>query len=297
MLAWISVGLGLLLIGLGIRDMFLTVLTSTGRGSISGWVMAASWTLLRPLVHRWTRYREVIGPVIFLGIICAWAALMIVGWALIYWPFLPGGFLIDFGLDSDRGGSGNFLTALYLSMVILATLGFGDIVPTEEWLRLLAPLESLIGFGLITASISWFLSIDPALSRRRRLTHQIALVQEAEDALGEQWDLETASRLLGSFATQIIELRSDQLQFPIMYYFRDADPRAELIPSLKYLRDIAGWAEDEFGTENHAIHLNQHMLQRAIDGYVLTITGQFLSDTEEDPEAAFETLMRVYLKP
>ena len=290
MFPWISVPIGALLIFITIRDILLTLMTPTGRGAISRWFMATAWKTMRPIIRRWRPYRELAGPVTFLGVIAIWTTMIVVGWALIYLPFLPDEFLVDFGLDLERNSTGNFLAALYFSMVVLTTLGFGDIVPTGEWLRLLAPLEGLIGFGLITAGISWFLSIFPALSRRRRLAHQITLVREAEVESVKRWEEETMTALLDSFSTQLIEIRSDQIQFPVIYYFHDADPDAELEPNLRYLLDLSDRAEQELGNVGSPMFLHQHMLRRAVDDYVQIIAAQFLGLTDGDTDQLLDAL-------
>lgn len=290
MLTIISIAVGSLLIFFALRDILLTLLTATGRGAISRWFMAAVWRVMRPLVIRWRPYRELAGPMAFLSVIAIWTTMIVAGWGLIYWPFLPDNFLVDFGLDLEQDSPENFLTALYFSMVVLATLGFGDIVPTGEWLRLFVPLEGLIGFGLLTAGISWFLSIFPALARRRRLAHQIALVREAEESYVDEWQPEAMAVLLDSFSTQLIHIRSDQIQFPVMYYFRDADPKSELVPNLRYLLDTAkevGQGNSEVGSQ---MHLHQHMLQRAAYDYIETIAIQFMPGDHEDLDAVLEEL-------
>jgi Ion channel len=91
---------------------------------------------------------------------------------------------------------GRLVDALNVSLVTLTTLGFGDVTPTDAWLRLLAPIEALLGFGLLTASISWLLLIYPALSRRRSLAYEVALLrQAAERAWGSiSWSLPEPNR-------------------------------------------------------------------------------------------------------
>ena len=290
MLAWIAVSIGVALMFLAVRDILITLMTATSRGSISRWFMAVAWRGSRPLVRRWRVFREIAGPLTFLSVISVWTAMIVLGWALIYWPFLPNEFLVDFGLELERESAGNFVTAIYFSMVVLATLGFGDIVPTGGVLRLLVPLEGLLGFGLLTASISWFLSIFPALSRRRRLVHQIALVRDAEADVEERWDAETAAALLGSFSTQLIDIRSDQIQFPVIYYFRDADPAANLAPSLRYLLDMADWARDQHGAAGTSMALRRHMLHRAVHDYLETVAAQFLDHDGGDSVTLLDAL-------
>src|SRR5215204_3216425 len=135
-----------------------------------------SRTLPRPLWRgsRWISahyptVRELCGPVALLAVIASWVVLLAVGWSLVLWPHLIEGFSFDPELTpSTRGG---FTDALYLSLVTLTTLGFGDIAPASGWLRVLVPLEAAIGLVLLTASLSWVVSLYPAFSRHRSLVH------------------------------------------------------------------------------------------------------------------------------
>ena len=81
---------------------------------------------------------------------------------------MPEGFLHA----TELGAVGtSLLDALSFSLVTLSTLGYGDVSPSHGLLRLAAPLEALLGLGLLTASVSWLLSIFPVLSRRRALAY------------------------------------------------------------------------------------------------------------------------------
>jgi hypothetical protein len=291
MWTWVSVALGALLILFSLRDISLTLLTPTGHGSISRWLMARIWSVAGTLVQR--RNHEVIGPLVFVGVLIFWTVLVVVGWALIYWPFLPGSFLVDFGLDRDQESPSNFLTAIYFSMVVLATLGFGDIVPTDGWLRVLVPFEGLVGIALITAGISWFLLVHPALARRQRLAHRIVLLRDARHQADVRWDPGAVPGLFDSFTRQLVDIRSDQARFPIMHYFRNADPLTELLLRLPDLREIADQAA-EIAERGRDIRLQQHMLQQAIDDYVRTIAAQFLDDFDGDVDVALDRLIRDY---
>jgi hypothetical protein len=95
-----------------------------------------------------------------------WAATVIPGWAIVYWPHMAWG---GFSPGSKTAQESALLDSVYLSLVTVATLGLGDISPGEGWLRLVSPLEALVGFALLTATVSWVLEIYPALTRRRVL--------------------------------------------------------------------------------------------------------------------------------
>ncbi|MFE6358693.1 hypothetical protein ACFVP3_01555 [Streptomyces sp. NPDC057806] len=64
--------------------------------------------------------------------------------------------------DEHAGPQGAFC----VSLVIVALSVWGDIAPEEGRLRIVAPLEGLVGFALLTATVSWILGIHPALNAR-----------------------------------------------------------------------------------------------------------------------------------
>jgi hypothetical protein len=59
---------------------------------------------------------------------------------------------------------------VYFSLQVLTTLGLGDYAPIPIWLRLIATFEALIGFDLLTASISSIVLLHLALGRVRTLS-------------------------------------------------------------------------------------------------------------------------------
>lgn len=92
------------------------------------------------------------GPSTLVAVIAGWVVLLWAGWALVYWPRLPEQFSFSPGIDPRiRGG---FVDALYLSLMTMTTLGYGDVTPSTGWMRILATLQALTGFGLLTASVT-----------------------------------------------------------------------------------------------------------------------------------------------
>ena len=96
-------------------------------------------------------------------VIFCWVFLLAAGFALIYWSSLPAGFRLNTGTNPQQ--QSGFLSAIYFSLEALTTLGLGDLTPKPGWLRILVTFEALVGFSLVTASVSWVLLIYPALAR------------------------------------------------------------------------------------------------------------------------------------
>jgi hypothetical protein len=209
-----------------VRDIFDALFHQGARGALSRSLMRGTWWVF----HRLSRLRggllPVAGPIMLVVIVATWATLLALGWALIFWPHMPEGFLFS-STPGDRA-SAQFLDALYISLVTLGTIGFGDITPLEGWLRLVAPLEALLGFGLLTGSISWLLSIYPTLLRRRSLAYEIALLRKAEEERGlgvSGLRPEAAEGLYAELKSRLVAVERDLVTFPISYYFSSADER------------------------------------------------------------------------
>ncbi len=239
----VTVVLGLVGVGLNVlilRDMFHTIFAPRGSGMVSEWAARTIWRAMRLVSKRRTGRLALAGPLAMVAIILLWAGGLALGWACLIYPHLPDQFLLSSGMAPE--GNDDFVDALYLSLVTLATLGYGDITPGATWLRLVAPVEALIGFSLFTAAISWIMSVYPALARRRHLAREVSLVGRSETGAGialSDVDPGTYGGLLRDMAGQIVSVRDDFVQFPITYFFWIADAEAALGPALHRLTRLA----------------------------------------------------------
>lgn len=280
--------LGIALLGLTLRDIFDVLFHPAGRAMIARRIVGGVSMLGARITARQQRVGLLVGPTSYILVVATWAALLSVGWALIFWPQLPGGFTFDPALDPahHRG----FIDALYVSLVNLTSLGYGDISPSAALLRILGPVETLFGLGLLTTSISWLISIYNAISRRDALADEVHLAREAEQRLGEKLadaDPQLLEAMLASFAGQLIRIRRDLIHFPINHYFRTQDEEralAELLPFLGALAAEAGEAG-----RPHELRVRAEVLRMAIDDYADTLRSRLLlgGDTTDDTLANY----------
>src|SRR5918995_5385469 len=126
--------LGGILILVAGRDVFDTLFHAEGRATLGRSVMRVVWQLARRTIGHRPRAFSLAGLTALVTVLAVWALLLVAGWALVYWPHVPDGFR----LPADKQGGG-LVDAVHVSLVTLTTLGFGDISPTADWLRLLAP--------------------------------------------------------------------------------------------------------------------------------------------------------------
>jgi hypothetical protein len=261
-LAALSTVAGVFLILVALRDVFDVLFNESGRAVLAHVVTRGVWRAFRRVGRRRRKLFSMAGPFALLAVVATWALLLIVGWALIFLPHMPDGFTLASGVD--RGLP--LVDSLYTSMVTLATVGFGDITPDEPLLRIIDPVEALLGFGLLTASISWLLSIYPVLNRRRSLAYEAHLLLESEREVGTSVvELESlsAESIYTELTTRLVSVERDMATFPVAYYFATADHRFSLPAVLPDLLKLA-----ERGTDDSlpaGVRLHATMLREAID--------------------------------
>lgn len=178
-MTWLFTALGAALVVAALLDIFHTLWHPRGFGSGARWIFTTIWRLTRPL-SRAGRSSELSGPLALVATVLAWTLTTVPGWALVHLPHLPAGFQYGSSLDPER--SSGFLSAVYVSTVVVATLGLGDITPAAWGLRLLVPTQALVGFVLLTAAISWVLQLYPALGRRRAFAGRLSALTHADTA-------------------------------------------------------------------------------------------------------------------
>jgi hypothetical protein len=270
--------IGSLFIAGSLLDIFQTLFHPAGRGALSDWTAKTVWRIFR----RAACYRRGIltyaGPFSILCTIVSWAALTWFGFALIYLPLLEAGFSYDAGVAAVRNGG--LLEALNLSVGTLITLSQGA-TPKLPYLRLLCGFEAIVGFGLLTASVSWLLSIYPVLESRRSLAERATLLHNAERETAVDIINETrhAPDWLLGFASDLANLRNQMAQFPIVYYFHFGEKQTALSGVLAYILDVADHAAQ---SQEPPMRLAGTALGGAVHNFLNLLATDFLRISSED---------------
>src|SRR4051794_7328420 len=268
---------GVVLVAIALRDVFDTLFHESGRAVLSRLLMRGVWRVFRRLGER--RRLPLAGPIALIVVVMSWATMLVVGWALFLMPHMPESFAFD------APHSSRVVESLYLSLTTLTTVGFGDIAPAEGWLRIVTPMEALIGFGLLTASVSWLLSVYPLLSRRRSLAYEIHLLTEAEAKTGKPvtaLEASAAESVYSELTSRLVAGGGDMVTFSVAYYFGVGDPRFALpasMPSLLRLAE-AGCAAEVAAP----VRLRATMLRDAIEDFARTAAARFHGSAAESVE-------------
>lgn len=221
---------GVTVIVTGLWDIFHTLLHPRGQGPLSGPVLSVVWKASKGVRRR---LGSVVGPTAMVAVIFNWVGLQIVGWALIYYPRMPEGF--GYSSEVNPAAYPDFQEALYMSMVTLATLGFGDVIATDPWVRMATPFQALTGFALLTAAMTWFGQIYPPLARRRALALELKGLADVRYAelIGEISST-TACRVVDTLTSGIGTIRVDFTQHSECFYFLEQNPGQSLAHQLPF---------------------------------------------------------------
>lgn len=201
---------GVLLIVWTLREVFRDLFHPSASGSLSDFVARTVFNLTR----RWVIVLPAAGPVAVLGVIACWVLLIALGFALIFWSSTSSSFVVQNPQATFGVGS-----MFYFSLEALTTLGLGDYLPIATLVRILAVLEALIGFSIVTASISTIVLFYPALGRMRSFARRLSALRRVEVKTAirnEEW---IDDRTLQDLASETIRVRVDLNHFPIVYYF------------------------------------------------------------------------------
>jgi hypothetical protein len=285
---------GLLVVLITLYDIFHQLVHPAGKGRISHSLIRLIWVVFRR-VARWKRSALVLaGPVAFVTVMVSWASLLACGWALVYWAFLPAGFSFSPGLEGTNNDG--FADALYLSLVSLATLGYGDIVPRFTGLRVLASLQALIGFALLSAGITWLLSLYPALLRMRSFAQSVDLLRRAEKNKHTNLAALDSSSMAGvllEHASKLATLRNQLTQFPIAYYFATAERMNSLAAGLPWLLEFAD--RQRSPDSPPPVRAAAEILRLAIGDFAATLGEAFLGIREMPPDQVLGRYMEDHL--
>ncbi|MGW5342735.1 ion channel [Streptomyces sp. HUAS TT3] len=276
--------LGVVLVLLVLRDVFHTLWHPTRHGGLSRLVMMGLWRLSARLPGS-RRASGLTGPLAMVAVVAVWTLTVVVGWALVYSRHMPDGFTYTAGLEPAEHA--RFIDALYVSLVTVSTLGLGDIAPGEGWLRVLAPLEGLVGFVLLSATVSWTLGIYPALARRRALALRLSHLARTHPTT-EQIDADAGAAILDSLAAGISVISVDFMQYAESYYFHDGDDRTSLARHIAYAENLA----DRAATARHPdVRLSAAVLRAALEDLALILDQRFLH-TRGTVRQTFEAFAR-----
>jgi hypothetical protein len=241
-----AVGFGLFLIVSVLWDAFETVVLPhrvSRKFRLTRFFYVVTWPPFRAMARRREagnprdNFLSIYGPLSLLVLLIAWAITLIVAFAMIDWG-------IGTKLDMPPGIDG-FKADLYFSATTFVTLGLGDVRPESDLGRLMASIESGMGFGFLALIVGYLPTLFQAFARREvnvsLLDARAGSPPTASEFLRRHGG-DNASRalaeLLHEWETWSADLLETTISFPVLAYYRSQHDNQSWLAGLTAVLDV-----------------------------------------------------------
>jgi voltage-gated potassium channel Kch len=198
-----------------------------------------AWKTLAALVPKGPRretFLSVFGPLSLLTLFAIWATGLVFAFAL-----------LQIAATAPENERRSFLDNLYFSGATFTTLGYGDIVPIGPAGRVLAVVESMIGFGFFAVVIGYLPVLYQAVSNREALISLLDARASSPPAAGRllvrlgpgKKDGVVLGRFLEDAERWAAELLESQLSFPVLGYYRSQHDNQSWLAALTCILDTS----------------------------------------------------------
>lgn len=262
----VAVGiLGIVIVVGTFRDLVSTVITTQRDRRFSAarryykltwmWYSRAARRIADPK-HR-ERFLVPYGPVSLVGLLAVWVALLVLGWALVWW-----------GLQRHMEGIDDLASAVYFSGVTFLTIGYGDIVAEGGGSRILAVVEGLMGILTTAMVIGLLPTLFAAYMRRESKLLTLDDLHSQVTPLGylrRYTDGGNLAPLYGEFRSWdewCADVYDSHTAYPMLLWFRSRQAGRSWSVGLGIVVEAASYVLAAVDQPNH--HEAQSLYRRAV---------------------------------
>lgn len=275
--------IGLLILAAILADIFVTTLTTRGAGFLTSRVSEGLWRGALWMHRRRPRHRLLanMGPLLTASLLLTWVAAMWAGWSFV---FSAGPTAI---VESNTGEPADVWSRIYYAGFTLFTLGVGDYRPNGAIWQILTAICVANGLLIITMSITYFVPIVSAASRKRQLASSVAsLGMLPADILANGWYDGNFDRLmaqLGGLSGAIAELAQQHLAYPALHYFHSADEETAVGARLAALDEALRLLRHAVASEARPAEIDFRALAGSLRIYIDALASAHISPAEGAP--------------
>lgn len=271
-----------LLAALVVDILWTTLWVEEGAGPLTSKLMAVTWRAMRPLGTHEPRALTVAGPVILVGSLATWIALLWGGWTFV----LAG--LEAALVDTQAGGPISWVDRAYFTGYTIFTLGNGDFAPTTGLPQIATVLASASGLLFITLGVTYVLSVLDAVTQKRSFASDIdGLGSDGTGIVLAAWTGEGFEGLevsLNALSSELNTLTSNHKAYPVLHYFYSR--RAEQAPPSRVAVLDEALTLLRFGVpeEHRPPDLVLRPAHASVENYLATLEETFVTSADRTPD-------------
>jgi hypothetical protein len=241
--------LGLVLICVALCDAFETIVVPRRVSRRLRIARLFYWLTWKPYAYFASRITEgprretllsFFGPLSILGLVCARAIILIIGFGLLQWTVGP----VLYGSVRQR----DFGVALYFSGTTFFTLGLGDVIPDYGTARVLTVGEAGTGFAFLALLIGYLPMVYQMFARRETsvslLDQRAGSPPTAAEFVRRNIDNGDSSGVMSALLGLefwIGDLLESHLSYPTLSYFRSQHENQSWVGALAVTLDVSAF--------------------------------------------------------
>ena len=276
---------GFLIVAIILWEAFETIILPrrvTRRFRLTRLYFRSTWFPWRSIAHRIrsNKQRETFlsfyGPLSLLCLFGLWATMLILGFGLVYFN--------NSRIDQTHP---TLETCFYLSGTTFFTLGLGDVTPHTAFERVIAVVESGIGFGFLALVLSYLPVIYQAFSRREvsivLLDARAGSPPTAAEIMRRHagpHGLDALQVLLHEWERWSADLLESHVSYPVVSYFRSQHSNESWLAALTAILDTSALIVS--GAEGTATCARQARLTFAMCRHAVVDLAQIFSAAPRD---------------
>jgi uncharacterized membrane protein YidH (DUF202 family) len=291
-----------LLVGLGLAGVMVVVLdvvwtaaaAGSGAGPVSGRIAARLWRLALAIGRRpdGPRHRvlTVAGIAVVVFVVVLWAASAWAAWLLVF--SATEGAVVD----AASGEPATLVERAQFTGATFFTLGSTELEAGSGAWQFGAIAITATGVVFVTLAISYFVPVASALAERRQLGAYISSLGDTpEQFVRRGWTNGSFRGLeehLVALTPLVHALAERHLTYPVLQYFHSGRERTSTALSLVVLDEAVTLLSCGVAAEARPDPVTVAPLARAIDWYLDTVQGDFVSGASEPLPPADLGLLR-----
>lgn len=282
-LSLVTVVLGIVIVAGTLHDFLTTVLTVTGGGPLTERLNSRAWRAMLRLHRRWPSHWRLAwaGPFLAGLTLLVWAAMLWLGWTLI---FSGPSFAV---LDAKTGQPADLVSRAYYTGFTLTTLGVGDYTPGTPSAKIATVLAGANGLLLFTMAITYIVPVVSAAAQKRSLAAYVAgLGPGPMPMLTRAWDGQgfgAASPHLTALAPMVTAITQQHLTYPILHYFHSPERETALPVQLAVLDEALMALECGVEAETRPHTLVLDPVRHALAHFLGTLDSAYISPADHPP--------------